>query len=128
MSSLRRYFGAHFVISSRSLQFAKAGSSPDSLFTKLQQILMPAQLFGKGSAVSKVLRNGKKRCEEGETLWSEVRHMSIHPNSSFPLLASDQADVIRIFLELMREGDHAERVPEATTNKKPLGPRTECND
>jgi hypothetical protein len=54
--------------------------------------------------------------------------MSIQPISNFPLLASDQADVIRIFLELMREGDHAGRVPEATTNKEPLGPHRECND
>jgi hypothetical protein len=28
----------------------------------------------------------------------------------------------------MREGDHAGRVPEATTTKKPLGPRSESND
>jgi hypothetical protein len=54
--------------------------------------------------------------------------MSIHPNSNFPLLASDQVDVIRIFLELMREGDHAGRVPEATTTKTPLGPRSESDD
>ena len=33
--------------------------------------------------------------------------MAIHPISSFPLLASDQADVIRIFLELMREQEPA---------------------
>jgi hypothetical protein len=54
--------------------------------------------------------------------------MSIHPNSSFPLLASDQADVIRIFLELMSEGDHAGRVSKTTTTKKPLGPRSDSDD
>jgi hypothetical protein len=54
--------------------------------------------------------------------------MSIHPNPSFPLLASDQAEVIRIFLELMREGDHTGRVSEATPTKKPLGPRSESDD
>jgi hypothetical protein len=54
--------------------------------------------------------------------------MTIHPNSSFPLLASDQADVIRIFLDLMREGDGAGHVPQATTSNKQLGPGADCND
>jgi hypothetical protein len=44
--------------------------------------------------------------------------MSIHPNSSFPLLASDQEDVIRIFLELMQE--HEQRVQ--------LGPRQSAEE
>jgi len=38
--------------------------------------------------------------------------MTIHPNSSFPLLASDQDEVIRIFLELMQNHDHIESAPE----------------
>jgi hypothetical protein len=38
--------------------------------------------------------------------------MAIHPSSSFPIRASDQADVIRIFLELMRERYPSRREPE----------------
>lgn len=47
--------------------------------------------------------------------------MAIHPDSSFPLRPSDQADVIRIFLELMRARHPAEHTSEVTTNR-PLGP------
>ncbi len=54
--------------------------------------------------------------------------MAIHPNSNFPLLASDQADVIRIFLELMGEGNYAERVCEVRTTNHPLEPRNDLND
>lgn len=54
--------------------------------------------------------------------------MANHLNSNFPLLASDQADVIRIFLELMRESNHAGRVSEPTTTNKPLGPRSDSED
>lgn len=50
--------------------------------------------------------------------------MSIHPDSSFPLLASDQADVIQIFLELMSDGDRSWRASEVTTNR----PAGQCND
>jgi len=39
--------------------------------------------------------------------------MRIHPSPNFPLLASDQADVIRIYLELMRDWNGTE--PAATT-------------
>ena len=53
--------------------------------------------------------------------------MSIHPDSNFPLLADDQADVIRIFLELMSDGDRAVRAPEATTDQ-PVGPRNDSSD
>jgi len=52
--------------------------------------------------------------------------MAIHPDSNFPLLASDQSDVIRIFLELMKESDHAGRAPEFTTNQ-PVGPRNDSS-
>jgi hypothetical protein len=48
--------------------------------------------------------------------------MAIYSGSGFPLLPSDQADVIRIFLELMRERDRAGRAPEVTANHS-LGPR-----
>jgi hypothetical protein len=48
--------------------------------------------------------------------------MAIHPDSNFPLLERDQSDVIRMFLELMREGDCAGRAPEVTTNQQ-VGPR-----
>lgn len=50
--------------------------------------------------------------------------MENHPISSFPLLPSDQADVIRIFLELMREGDRAERASQAARTE-PLKPRND---
>lgn len=33
--------------------------------------------------------------------------MSIHPNPSFPLSSRDQIEVIRIYMELMRDGDPA---------------------
>lgn len=48
--------------------------------------------------------------------------MASHPISSFPLLASDQADVIRIFIELMQERARAES-PSEITEDQPLGPR-----
>jgi hypothetical protein len=54
--------------------------------------------------------------------------METHPNSYFPLLASDQADVIRIFLDLMCEDKHAERVQEAKTTNVPWEPRWEFNE
>jgi hypothetical protein len=54
--------------------------------------------------------------------------MANHPNSSFPLLESDQAEVIRIFLELMCEGHRNEGVSEAITTKKPLEARRDSND
>lgn len=44
--------------------------------------------------------------------------MAIHPSSSFPIRASDQADIIRIFLELMRERYPSRREPQVFT-----GPR-----
>ncbi len=49
--------------------------------------------------------------------------MAIHPDPSFPLNRNDQVDVIRIFLELMRELDGSGRTPEVTTNS-PFGPRS----
>lgn len=52
--------------------------------------------------------------------------MSIHPISSFPLLASDQADVIRIFLELMSDQDPSGLESEVTINK-PLGSRSDSD-
>ena len=54
--------------------------------------------------------------------------MSIHPSPSFPLLASDQADVIRIFLDLMDQRncvgqrDHTECAPEAIKISKTFRP------
>ena len=53
--------------------------------------------------------------------------MSIHPDSNFPLLAGDQAEVIQIFLELMIHGDRAGRAPEATTDQ-PVGPLNDSSD
>lgn len=43
--------------------------------------------------------------------------MAIHPDSSFPVLAGDQIDVIEIFLELMSARERADRTPEVTTNQ-----------
>jgi hypothetical protein len=54
--------------------------------------------------------------------------MASQPNSYFPLLASDQADVIRIYLELMGEGNHAERVSDVRTTNAPLEPRNDSNN
>jgi len=54
--------------------------------------------------------------------------MANFPDSSFPLSGSDQADVIRIFLELMAEGDRAGRASGLTTTPKPVGPRNDSND
>jgi len=54
--------------------------------------------------------------------------MSIHPDSSFPLLASDQADVIHMFLELMEEASHSGTVSEVTTTNDPLGPGNDSQD
>jgi hypothetical protein len=48
----------------------------------------------------------------------------MHPDSSFPLLATDQAEVIRIFLELMHERESAEHPSEVTTQRPP-SPRTD---
>lgn len=47
--------------------------------------------------------------------------MSIQPISDFPLLPSDQADVIEIFLDLMRNAE-----PDATANQ-PVEPRSNAS-
>jgi hypothetical protein len=54
--------------------------------------------------------------------------METHPNSYIPLLASDQADVIRIFLDLMCEDNQAERVQDVKTANVSWEPRWEFND
>jgi hypothetical protein len=54
--------------------------------------------------------------------------MAIDPNSSFPLLASDQADIIRMFLDLMIDSNRAGRVSEVRATKEPLEPRDDSND
>jgi len=51
--------------------------------------------------------------------------MTIQPSPNFPLLESDQTEVIRIFLELIEERSRTARMPEATATKKELGP---CNN
>lgn len=48
--------------------------------------------------------------------------MAIHPDTSFPVSPKDQADVIRIFIELMRER-HGDRREAEMLVEKPLGPR-----
>lgn len=48
--------------------------------------------------------------------------MAILFGSSFPIRLSDQADVIRIFLELMREYHGTARATEAATNQT-IAPR-----
>ena len=47
--------------------------------------------------------------------------MAMHPDSSFPLLASDQAEVIRIFLDLMREREQVERPSEVASHRPRTG-------
>lgn len=41
--------------------------------------------------------------------------MAIHPDPRFPLLPRDQADVIRIYIELKRAEDRSGREPEITS-------------
>lgn len=48
--------------------------------------------------------------------------MAIHPDASFPISPKDQADVIRIFIELMRERHGDRREPEMLI-EKPLASR-----
>jgi hypothetical protein len=48
--------------------------------------------------------------------------MAIHPDTSFPVSPKDQADVIRIFIELMRERHGDRREPEMLI-EKPLASR-----
>ncbi|HTW81067.1 MAG TPA: hypothetical protein VME23_16080 [Terracidiphilus sp.] len=54
--------------------------------------------------------------------------MAIQPNPRFPLLESDQADVIRIFLQLVQERIRAESVPEEKTVIKTPGACDDSND
>ncbi len=51
--------------------------------------------------------------------------MAIHPN--FPVLESDQADVIQIFLDLMIERERTGHAPEVTANE-PAGTCNESQD
>ena len=53
--------------------------------------------------------------------------MAIHPDSRFPVIASDQADVIRVFLDLMSERERAERAPR-DNGKQPVGPGSDSYD
>ena len=46
--------------------------------------------------------------------------MAVFPNPNFPLLANDQADVIRIYLELMRNWDREGR-PSAVASRQTTG-------
>jgi hypothetical protein len=47
--------------------------------------------------------------------------MIIRPNPSFPLLGSDQAEVIQIYVELMQERRGAAREPEEKKVARPHG-------
>jgi hypothetical protein len=38
--------------------------------------------------------------------------MAIYSNPSFPILASDQADVIRLFIDLMRDANRVSSAPQ----------------
>jgi hypothetical protein len=58
----------------------------------------------------------------------EAQLMETNPNPYFPLLASDQADIIRIFLDLMCENKHAEPVHEAKTTTVSWEPRWDFNE
>ena len=46
--------------------------------------------------------------------------MAVFPNPNFPLLANDQADVMRIYLELMRNWDRYGR-PSAVASSQTTG-------
>ncbi|MFP5236224.1 MAG: hypothetical protein ACLGSD_09990 [Acidobacteriota bacterium] len=48
--------------------------------------------------------------------------MAIHPDTTFPVSPKDQADVIRIYIELMRER-HGDRREADMLLDRPLGPR-----
>ena len=50
--------------------------------------------------------------------------MAVHPN--FPLRASDQADVMRIYLDLMIERERAASAPTSMI-KQPVGPRNDSH-
>ena len=52
--------------------------------------------------------------------------MKIYPDSSFPLSASDQADVIRLFQELMSVNGPAGHSSDAATNQS-VAPRKDSN-
>lgn len=54
--------------------------------------------------------------------------MIIQPNPSFPLLASDQAEVIQIFLELMQERSGPAHGPEVKKVTGPLASRNKSLD
>jgi hypothetical protein len=54
--------------------------------------------------------------------------MEFQPNPTIPLLATDQAEVIQLFLELMSEDNHAERVYDAKATSEPEEPRFDSND
>jgi len=43
--------------------------------------------------------------------------MASFPNTNFPLSASDRADVIRIYLELLQAWDDAGRAAQVTTRR-----------
>jgi hypothetical protein len=70
--------------------------------------------------------------ERGGAGWTKFFNlrcnMEINLNSSFPLLAADQADVIRIFLELMSEGDRNGHVREVRKTNQSLEPRNSPED
>lgn len=43
--------------------------------------------------------------------------MAIHPDPRFPILTRDQADVIRLYIELKRDQDRSGREPEVLVNR-----------
>jgi hypothetical protein len=64
----------------------------------------------------------------GQNTRPEVRQMAIQPNPNFPLLESDQADVIRIFLELIEERSRPAHGLEVKTVTKALESRNNSDD
>jgi hypothetical protein len=54
--------------------------------------------------------------------------MAIVPKPGFPLRESDQADVIRMFIELMRGRDGAACASEAAIKSKPIAPRSDSKN
>jgi hypothetical protein len=79
--------------------------------------------FGNQIANLRVSRESgtmKEGDERDETFRLEVRLMAIVREPGFPLLESDQADIIRLFIEFMRTSTSAGRPAEAAKAKKPI--------
>jgi hypothetical protein len=89
--------------------------------------LSERKIFGRGSASHWVFRNSTEtqRGLQGNAARNShlEANMSIFPNANFPLLESDQAEVIEIFNALLRGWNVAGRSMEAPVNSAMNPPR-----